>query len=41
MKYILEKYGDERFIGRVKYYRKDELSHSGLVDLMKKIMGRA
>lgn len=38
MKYVFEKYGDgdERFIERVKFYRKDELSRSDLVALMKK-----
>ena len=45
MKYVFEKYGDgdedERFIERAKFYRKDELSRSDLVALMKKIMGRA
>lgn len=43
MKYVFEKYGDgdedERFIERVKFYRKDELSRSDLVALMKKIRG--
>lgn len=41
LKYVLKKYGDERFIGRVKFYGKDVLRRSGLAGLMKRIMGRA
>lgn len=41
LEYVLKKYGDERFIGRVKFYGKDVLRRSGLADLMKRIMGRA
>lgn len=39
--YVLRKYGDENFGGKIKFYGKDMLRRSGLADLIKKVMGRA
>lgn len=38
MEYILCKYGDKNFIGKIKFYSKDFLRKSGIVDKIKKIV---
>lgn len=41
IEYVLNKYGDENLVGKIKFYGKDVLRRSGLADLIKKVMGRA
>ena len=41
LEYVLHKYGEESIGGRIRFYGKNVLRHSGLADLMKKVMGRA